>query len=122
MCRYGFNAYKDTYACFTCRKGFKRRLDKDILPQDQRDSDIVRCPDCGGEMKNLGKDLRLPARKADEKWAAIEYLSLQNYNFYSCGCWGIGPVPQDLATAKSLAENPRPKSEGETLLMKLAQK
>lgn len=122
MCRYAYKIYKNTYACFDCRKGFKRRLDEDILPQHQRASDVIKCPDCGGAMKDLGLDLRLPARKADEKWAAIEYLSMNNCNFYSCGCWGIGPVSQDLASAKSLVENQRPKSEGEMLLMRLVQK
>ncbi len=119
MCRYAFKVYKNTYACFTCRKGFKRRLDEDIMPHHRREDNSVTCPDCGGKMKNLGLDLRLPARKANEKWSAIEYLSTHNYNFYSCGCWGIGPVPQDLTAAKALVESQRSISEGELLLLKI---
>nr|ARK12873.1 hypothetical protein A6C57_22470 [Fibrella sp. ES10-3-2-2] len=112
----------DTYACFNCRKGFKRRLDKDTLPQDRRVNDIVKCPDCGAEMKNLGKDLRLPSRKDIDKWLAIEYLSIHNYNFYTCGCYGLGPIPQNLEAAKAKIELLRPKSEGELMLARLNQK
>ncbi len=85
MCRYAFSEYKNTYACFKCRKGFKRRLDKDLLslnvlkalkqsrfqkliynkePINVRlvSKPLVKCPDCQNEMVNLGKDLRLPKR------------------------------------------------------------
>ncbi|MFC5539862.1 hypothetical protein ACFPQ1_36530 [Rhodocytophaga aerolata] len=142
MCRYGFIEYKNTYACFNCRKGFKRRLDRDLLSQKElrvekqkkfdkliykkevadkkaNDTLLIKCPDCGDQMVNLGKDLRLPKKDKQEQWMAIEYLANNNFNFFTCGCDGIGVVPQNLQEAYKLMEERRRKTEGEKLLEKI---
>ncbi|MES2731597.1 MAG: hypothetical protein V4714_07610 [Bacteroidota bacterium] len=79
----------------------------------------VKCPDCGNQMANLGRDLRLPKRDKKEEWLAIEYLKNNNFNFFSCGCTGIGVVPQNLQEAYLLVEQYSRKTEGEILLQKL---
>jgi hypothetical protein len=85
MCRYGFKNYKLTYGCFSCQIGFKRRHLSDVQPKlheelSQKDRMVdgmiadkdFRCPNCGGEMANLGRDLKLPNKYKDEQWQASE--------------------------------------------------
>jgi hypothetical protein len=132
MCRYGFRNYKLTYGCFSCQIGFKRRHLSDVQPKlheelSQKDRMVdgmiadkdFRCPNCGGEMANLGRDLRLPNKHKDEQWQAIKYLYDHKYNIYSCGCSGIGFIPHKVADAIELVEKHREKSDGERLLQKL---
>ena len=141
MCRYAGKWYKDTYACFKCRKGFKRRLDVDLLsPKEWRvakqakfqkllykkevDDKIrykaeTKCPDCGGTTTNLGRDLRLPQRESKQQWLAIAYLVSHQFNFFSCGCSGIGHVPQNLKEAQEWVNRHGRKSEGEQLLERI---
>jgi hypothetical protein len=117
MCRYAFYNYKNTYGCFNCQVGFKRRNWGDVQPElsakinkearaaKEQGLDYVyegneaKCPNCGGEMANLGRDLRLPAKTKNEQWACIKYLVDNKYNIYSCGCQGIGFVPHKMQDA-----------------------
>ncbi len=101
MCRYAFYKYKTTYGCFNCQVGFKRRNLFDVDPNATEAKDF-HCPNCRGEMANLGRDLRLPAKHKDEEWACIKYLVDNKYNIYSCGCQGIGFVPHKMEDAVSL--------------------
>ncbi len=120
MCRYSFYNYKHTYGCFNCQIGFKRRNLHDVQPElsakiskDARaakeqgleyayEGNDAKCPNCGGEMANLGRDLRLPAKTKDEEWRCIKYLIDNKYNIYSCGCQGIGFVPHKMQDAITL--------------------
>lgn len=120
MCRYAFYNYKHTYGCFKCQVGFKRRNLSDVQPElldkiskESRaakergeeyvyDGNEAKCPNCGGEMANLGRDLRLPAKTKNEQWACIKYLVDNKYNIYSCGCQGIGFVPHKMEDAITL--------------------
>ncbi len=101
MCRYAFYKYKLTYGCFKCQVGFKRRnlFDVDRNATEAKD---FNCPNCGGEMANLGRDLRLPAKTKNEEWKCIKYLFDNKYNIYSCGCQGIGFVPHKMEDAIEL--------------------
>jgi hypothetical protein len=120
MCRYAFYKYKYTYGCFQCQVGFKRRNLFDVQPDlsDKISKDVraakeqgidyegleneAKCPNCGNEMANLGRDLRLPSKTKDEQWACIKYLVDNKYNIYSCGCQGIGFVPHKMEDAIAL--------------------
>jgi hypothetical protein len=119
MCRYGFKSYKLTYACFKCQVGFKRPnlydvqpelvnelskkaiVEKAAVPESIKDA---KCPNCGNEMYNLGRDLRLPSKTKDEQWRCIKYLYDNKYNIYSCGCSGIGFVPHKMEDAIELVK------------------
>ena len=101
MCRYAFYKYKNTYGCFKCQVGFKRRNLFDVDPNATEAKD-AKCPNCGNEMANLGRDLRLPAKTKDEQWRCIKYLVDNKYNIYSCGCQGIGFVPHKMEEAIEL--------------------
>jgi hypothetical protein len=87
-----------------------------------RTDKAVICPDCGQEMANLGRDLRLPRKEEQEQWQAIEYLKNNNFNFFTCGCDGIGVVPQNLQQAYELMGQSRHKTAGEVLLQKIEKK
>jgi hypothetical protein len=120
MCRYAFYNYKSTFGCFKCQVGFKRRNLYDVQPElsdkiskeaqaaKEKGVEFVypgneaKCPNCGGEIAHLGRDLRLPAKTKDEQWACIKYLVDNKYNIYSCGCQGIGFVPHKMADAVQL--------------------
>jgi hypothetical protein len=104
MCRYAFYKYKTTYGCFKCQVGFKRPNLFDVNPNATEAKDF-HCPNCGGEMSNLGRDLRLPAKHKDEEWACIKYLVEHKYNIYSCGCQGIGFVPHKMEDAIDLVKS-----------------
>jgi hypothetical protein len=104
MCRYAFYKYKTTYGCFKCQVGFKRPNLFDVNPNATEAKDF-HCPNCGGEMANLGRDLRLPAKHKDEEWACIKYLVDNKYNIYSCGCQGIGFVPHKIEDAIELVKS-----------------
>jgi hypothetical protein len=119
MCRYGFKSYKLTYACFKCQVGFKRPNLYDVQPelvevlqkkarqegkQAPANAKEAKCPNCGSEMYNLGRDLRLPTKTKDEQWLCIKYLYDNKYNIYSCGCSGIGFVPHKMEDAIELVK------------------
>jgi hypothetical protein len=117
MCRYGFKSYKLTYACFKCQVGFKRPNLYDVQPElvNELSKKAIakktavpasikdaKCPNCGNEMYNLGRDLRLPTKTKNEQWKCIKYLYDNKYNIYSCGCSGIGFVPHKMEDAIEL--------------------
>lgn len=101
MCRYAQYNYKNTYGCFNCQIGFKRRNLYDIDSEAKTAKDF-HCPNCRVIMTNLGRDLRLPKKEEDEQWQCIKYLIENNYNIYSCGCQGIGFVPHKMEDAIEL--------------------
>lgn len=119
MCRYAFHTYKNTYVCFACRTGFKRVREEDLLPEYVHLDKQAKCPGCGLAAVNLGKDLKIPRKSQTEQWAAIEYLFNNCFNFFTCGCDGIGTVPQSLAEAYELVEKRTAKSAGALLLKKI---
>ncbi len=60
-------AYKPHYACFNCRKTFKRKLINDI----KRGAESVqeaKCPECEGLMANMGLDFESPKKDDLKKW------------------------------------------------------
>jgi DNA-directed RNA polymerase subunit RPC12/RpoP len=92
MCRYAMTTYKPHYACFDCRKTFKRRLFKDIKVGKQSDLE-VKCPDCGSFMANMGLDFESPKKDDVKKWEHLKSLYSVGIAFHSCGCNGPGYIP-----------------------------
>ena len=72
MCRYAMVSYKPHYACFNCRKTFKRRLFYDI--REGRQSDIAKCPQCGKPMADMGLDFASPSKNDKKAWEHIQKL------------------------------------------------
>ncbi|WP_282628416.1 hypothetical protein [Empedobacter sedimenti] len=94
MCKYAMIPYKDHFACFYCQKTFKRRLWHDIKLGTKEDS-LAKCPQCAGEMANMGKDFESPKMNDDKAWLHLKNLYEVGINFFSCGCTGPGYVPRD---------------------------
>lgn len=55
----------------------------------------VKCPQCAGIMANLGLDFKAPKQTAVKEWKIVEGLFVTGKEFYSCGCDGIGYIPQN---------------------------
>lgn len=109
MCRYGITSYKLHYACFNCRKTFKRRLLGDIKNGAPEESFDAKCPECGGLMADMGLDFESPKKTDLKAWKHIESLYQSGITFHSCGCVGPGYIPinkeDHLNTLKFRREN-----------------
>lgn len=97
MCRYAMASYKPHYACFNCRKTFKRRLLRDVrsgLSQDDKEAP-AKCPECSALMADMGLDFESPKKKDIKAWNHISRLYEVGITFHSCGCNGPGYIPKD---------------------------
>lgn len=94
MCRYSMALYKPHYACFKCRKTFKRKLMWDIR-RDNNDVTEARCPQCSDLMANMGLDFESPKKDDVKEWNHIKDLYSVGITFHSCGCTGPGYIPKD---------------------------
>jgi hypothetical protein len=92
MCRYAMSYYKSHYACFGCRKTFKRRLMWDIQRSGE-DRVPAKCPQCGELMANMGLDFAAPKKDDLQQWEHIKTLFTVGIAFHSCGCSGPGYIP-----------------------------
>lgn len=130
MCRYALVDYKQTYACFACRKVFKKVTLTDYLRQhglskkfdkltncrkkseqieleqkygttadniiNEYQQKICKCPDCGGEMANMGMDFKAPKIQDIKEWKIIEGMYQIGAIYQTCGCHGFGYVPKNI--------------------------
>jgi len=106
MCRYGMTPYKQHFACFSCRKTFKRRLLGDI-DRDKacnEEEKVAKCPDCSQKMANMGLDFEAPKKTNSKAWQHLENLYQVGITFHSCGCSGSGYIPCDVSTLISQFE------------------
>lgn len=89
--------YKSHYACFECRKTFKRRLASDVFDGVDKTRPIVpaKCPECGGMMANMGLDFASPKKSDIKTWKHLATLYHVGITFHSCGCSGPGFIPRD---------------------------
>ena len=85
--------YKPHYACFNCRKTFKRRLLSDLESKDDFQLREAKCPDCGQLMANMGKDFEAPKKSAIKAWEHFKLLYSVGITHHSCGCSGPGYIP-----------------------------
>ena len=120
--RYRFNIQ---YACFECRKSFKRPL---IVDEQERSAwlsrrisgrhpsrqfipPIYRCPDCDAVATLMGRAFRAPRQDDVDRWRAVEILAQAGFAFWPY----VGPLPKTVADALRFIESNRNLSEGERL-------
>ncbi len=123
MCRYSSHIYKPHYACFICRKAFKRPLLSDTGRHQSvtgrwyaeqagkvaqgwgvEEQSNATCPDCGEAMADMGLDFKAPTRTNRKAWQHLRALYAVGITFHSCGCGGHGYIPATLdALANYLA-------------------
>lgn len=95
MCRYAQYSYKPHYACFNCRKTFKRRLLYDIDRKKAKEKETVsaKCPECGELTANMGLDFKSPKKEDIKAWKYLKTLYTVGITYHSCGCSGPGYIP-----------------------------
>lgn len=101
MCRYAMTSYKPHYACFTCRKTYKRRLLSDINREYGNEESPAKCPECSAVMADMGLDFKSPPKKNIKLWNHLSTLYKVGITFHSCGCNGPGYIPN---TSEELIE------------------
>lgn len=118
MCRYAmYGPYKRHFACFTCRKAFKRPPAE--TPKDEA-NDPAPCPDCGLKMADMGLDFKPPRRTDVEHWAVIEFLYRNGFAYHSCGCDGPGYRPSRWSEVPDFLKAHKCRAAGELLATKFA--
>lgn len=73
-------------------KAKKEELDALIVEINSRQ---IKCPECGSLMADLGWDFKAPKKTAVKEWKIVEGLFTIGKCFHSCGCDGIGYIPQN---------------------------
>lgn len=61
------------YVCFACRRGVKQ----------ERERELVKCPECARSMVNMGLYFRVPPRHADRQWRKVALLVNAGVDFRS---------------------------------------
>jgi DNA-directed RNA polymerase subunit RPC12/RpoP len=102
MCRYA-TSYKPHYACFNCRKTFKRRLMSDI-DKNKESNFEAKCPECSIVMASMGLDFKSPPKNDIKQWEYIKTLYTVGITFHSCGCTGPGYIPNSIEELKKYLE------------------
>jgi len=93
----GGPAYLVAHACFACHKSFK------LLPREQP----VTCPNCGGELHQMGQSFKAPVARDAEQWAKVEALYRAGFRFFSCRSHECPPLPAKLTEVEQfISENP----------------
>jgi hypothetical protein len=94
------------YACFSCRKVFKKSLGNE--------SDGSLCPECTRPMSYMGTAFRAPKQSNVDQWKKAELLIAAGFHFSKDG----GPKPRTLKDLPAFLEAHRLKkrSPGERLL------
>jgi hypothetical protein len=119
MCRYAISGpYKDRFACFHCRKAFKRRKVVDLPPSMRGGAEgakPVLCPDCRRAMHDMGMDFEAPPKQDVRQWTKVELLFQNGFTFHSCGC-GPGLMPAELREVQAFLSETLPKTDAQRLL------
>lgn len=95
--------YKPHYACFNCKKTFKRRLIVDIN-RDETNTVEAKCPQCGELMADMGLDFASPKMDNIKEWNHLKNLYAVGITFHSCGCTGPGYIPNSSDQLKAYLE------------------
>lgn len=114
MCRYAmYGPYKDHYACFTCRKMFRRPSTCELArPPKPNAVDLAPCPQCDTPLKDMGLDFKAPKQTDVKQWQKVALLYARGFTNHSCGCAGPGDRPATLReVAPFLAEQERLREE-----------
>ena len=71
---------------------------------DEIENRTVKCPECSNVIANLGHDFKAPKISAKKEWEIIQGLYRTGKTFFSCGCDGIGYIPQNEKDYKDYLE------------------
>jgi hypothetical protein len=121
--------YQIQFACFDCRKSFKRPYADDKQersawlsrrisgrrPSKPFNLPVYHCPDCNVEATLMGRAFRAPRHEDVDRWRAVAILARAGVTFYS----GVGRLPETAAQARQFVKANRKLSEGEKLARRI---
>lgn len=95
------------YACFECRKGFKRRdaWTRNPLP-------TARCPQCGKPMSLMGRAFRAPRHNDRVQWRKVERLRQAGIFFRGAECQTMELLPRTPKDVGTFLRKIQPKTQG----------
>jgi len=117
--------YQIQFACFECRKAFKRpytvgeqkrsawlsRRISGRQPLKPFTPPVYHCPDCDAEATLMGRAFRAPRHDDVDRWRAVEILARGGITFWSY----VGRLPETVSEAKRFVETHQRLSDGERL-------
>ncbi len=126
MCRrVNYAVYKNHFACFACRKGFKRRQVHDwpdhLKPAEDELERAV-CPECKQSMVNMGTDFKPPKQSDIEHWAVVEFLFKKGFAYHRGCCDGPGFRPKRRRDLALFLKSNTCKYEGQILAARFAKR
>jgi DNA-directed RNA polymerase subunit RPC12/RpoP len=74
------------FACFECRKSFKRKLGRETYV----------CPQCGKEMREMGRQFKAPKLDDVKQWRNVEALVRGGITFHSQRLHSLRNMPKVL--------------------------
>lgn len=118
--------YQIQFACFECRKSFKRPY---TVAEQERAAwlshrisgrqpsrpfamPVYQCPDCGHPATLMGRAFRAPRQNEVEQWRKVELLVQAGFIFRSSV---VGRYPDTVTEARAFVESHRKVSDGEKL-------
>lgn len=75
-----------SYACFDCRVAFKQEPNRDVAP----------CPNCGGDMYEMGWSFKAPSKRDVNQWKKVQILFAEGFRFFGTGYYESEPLPSTL--------------------------
>lgn len=80
--------YLSHFSCFSCRKSFKQ----DPLDESRPHS----CPDCSGNLHDMGRNFRPPKKSAENAWDVARRLYDAGFRFFGSGSHSDPDLPTTL--------------------------
>ena len=85
------------FACFECRKSFKKAINYDAPV----------CPQCDAKLEDMGRTFKTPKMKDVEQWTKVQRSWEAGFRFTGCGSHGGPPFPKRLSEVDEfIANNP----------------
>ena len=70
------------------------------------------CTECGLEMLDGGKDIKIPRKNNKREWKKLELIFTSGFDWNAgCGCYGPGELPVTLGDARAWSERKRARKE-----------
>jgi hypothetical protein len=121
--------YQIQFACFDCRKVFKRpftdkkqqrsiwlsRRTLGTSPLEPFVTPVHHCPDCNGLLTMMCRAFRAPRQTDIEQWGKAEFLVRSGFQFHS----SAGRYPDTLNQARKFMASRRKISAGEELAIRI---
>ena len=85
--------YLVAHACFDCRKSYKRKVEDREYKH--------RCPECDGQMYEMGRSFKAPKSSDTRQWTKVNILYAEGFRFIGCGSHDGLPLPAKLSDLES---------------------